>query len=132
MGFPPRGIINLDNTSSSSKGSVGSDEEEVLQWVCDLGSMKTFTMAFTIFFLHCRYVAPKLEEQQKLLKCFIDEPAEVENSPKPLHLQHQLLHDAQRWGRRQKWVADNGAGGRHNNQPPTGKAMEVGSRRVAG
>ncbi len=110
MEFTPRGIINLDNTSYSSTWSVGSDEEGVLQWVCDLGLMKTFTMAFTTFFLLCRYDAPKLEEQQKLLKCFIDKPAEVENSPKPLHLQHQLPHDAQRWGRKQKWVADDGAG----------------------
>jgi hypothetical protein len=66
---------------------VGYDVEEVLSWDRDLHSTKTFMMAFTILVLHCQYDAPKLEKQQKLLKHFINKLAEVENSPKPMHLQ---------------------------------------------
>jgi hypothetical protein len=76
MEFPPGGIVNLNNNSSSSNGCVGSDIEEVVQWDCDLCLKKTFTMAFTIPVLYCQYDAPKLEEQQKLLNHFINEPAE--------------------------------------------------------
>jgi hypothetical protein len=72
--FPPGGIINLNDDSSSCKRSVGSNVEEVVQWDHDLRQTKTFMTTFKLLVLHCRYDAPELEEQQKLLKYFIDEP----------------------------------------------------------
>ncbi len=42
MEFPPGGIVNLNNDSSSRKRSVGSDVEEVIQLDRDLHLTKTF------------------------------------------------------------------------------------------
>jgi hypothetical protein len=72
--LPGGGIINIDNNSSSNVGSVGSDIEEIIQWDRELCQSKTFTTAFTILVSHRWYHGLKMEDQQKLLKCFIDKP----------------------------------------------------------
>jgi hypothetical protein len=53
---------------------VGSDVEEVVTWDHELRGTKTFSTGFLIL-SGCRFDSPNLDEQQKMLFSFIDQPA---------------------------------------------------------
>jgi hypothetical protein len=67
------GVIHLDDSDADVE-EVGSDMEEVVTWDHELCGTKTFSMGFLIL-SGCRFDSPNLDEQQKILFSFIDQPA---------------------------------------------------------
>jgi hypothetical protein len=67
-------VIHLDGSDADVE-EVGSDVEEVVRWDHELCKTKTFSMGFLIL-SGCRFDSPNLEEQQKILFNFIDQPAQ--------------------------------------------------------
>ncbi len=68
------GIIHLDDSNANAE-EVGSDVKEVVRWDHELHKTKTFLMGFLIL-SGCRFDSPNLEEQQKILFNFINQPAQ--------------------------------------------------------
>jgi hypothetical protein len=68
----PGGVIHLDNSDADVE-EVGLDVEEVVTWDHELRGTKTFLTGFLIL-SGCRFDSPNLDEQQKILFSFIDQP----------------------------------------------------------
>ena len=69
----PGRVIHLDDSDADVE-EVGSDVEEVVTWDQELCLTKTFLMAFLILSGR-RFDSPNLDEGQKILFNFIDQPA---------------------------------------------------------
>jgi hypothetical protein len=68
------GVIHLDDSNADVE-EVGSDVEEVVRWDHELCKTKRFSAGFLIL-SGCRFDSPNLEEQQKILFNFINQPAQ--------------------------------------------------------
>jgi hypothetical protein len=68
------GVIHLDGSDADVE-EVGSDVEEVVRWDHELCKTKMFLTGFLILSVR-RFDSPNLEEQQKILFNFIDQPAQ--------------------------------------------------------
>jgi hypothetical protein len=73
MSHSPGGVIHLDDSDANVE-EVGSDVEEVVAWDHELRGTKTFSTGFLILSGR-RFDSPNLDEQQKILFSFIDQPA---------------------------------------------------------
>jgi hypothetical protein len=67
------GVIHLDDSNANVE-EVGSDVEEVITWDHKLRGTRTFLTGFLILSGR-RFDSPNLDEQQKILFNFIDQPA---------------------------------------------------------
>ena len=74
MSHSPGGCIHIDDSDADVEEVVGSDVEEVVTWDHELRRTKTFSTAFLILSGR-RFDSPNLDEQQKILYSFIDQPA---------------------------------------------------------
>ena len=74
MSHSPGGVIHLDDSDADVEEVVGSDVEEVATWDHELRGTKTFSTGFLILSGR-RFDSPNLDEQQKMLFSFIDQPA---------------------------------------------------------
>jgi hypothetical protein len=68
------GVIHLDDSNANAE-EVGSDVEEVVRWDHELCKTKTFSAGFLILSSR-RFDSPNLEEEQKILFNFINQPAQ--------------------------------------------------------
>ena len=66
------GVIHLDDSNADVE-DVGLDVEEVVMWDQELRGTKTFLTGFLIL-SGCRFDSPNLDEQQKILFNFINQP----------------------------------------------------------
>ena len=66
------GVIHLDDSNADVE-DVGLDVEEVVMWDQELRGTKTFLTGFLIL-SGCRFDSPNLNEQQKILFNFINQP----------------------------------------------------------
>jgi hypothetical protein len=66
-------VIHLDNSDANVE-DVGSDVEEVVTWDHELCRTRMFLTGFLILSGR-RFDSPNLDEQQKILFNFIDQPA---------------------------------------------------------
>ena len=73
MSHSPGRVIHLDDSDADVE-EVGSDVEEVVTWDQELRRTKTFSTVFLIL-PGRRFDSPNLDEQQKILFNFIDQPA---------------------------------------------------------
>jgi hypothetical protein len=67
------GVIHLDGSNANAE-EVGLDVEEVIRWDHELRGTKMFSTGFLILSGR-RFDSPSLEEQQKILLNFMDQPA---------------------------------------------------------
>ena len=67
------GVIHLDDSNADGE-EVGSDVEEVVTWDSKLHETKTFLTGF-LSLSGRRFDSPNLDEQQRILFSFIDQPA---------------------------------------------------------
>jgi hypothetical protein len=74
MSHSSGGVIHLDEDSNADVEEVGSDVEEVVTRDHELRGTKTFSTGLLILFGR-RFDSPNLDEQQKILFSFIDQPA---------------------------------------------------------
>jgi hypothetical protein len=72
MSHSSGGVIHLEDSDADVE-EVGSDVEEVVTWDQELCRTKTFSTAFLIL-SGCRFDSPNLDEQQKILFNFINQP----------------------------------------------------------
>jgi hypothetical protein len=69
----PGGVIHLDDSDADME-EVGLDVEEVITWDQELRRTKMFSTGFLILSGR-KFVSSNLDEQQKILFNFIDQPA---------------------------------------------------------
>ena len=74
MSHSSGGVIHLEDSDADVEEVVGSDVEEVVTWDHKLCGTKTFLTGFLILSGR-RFDSPNLDEQQKILFSFIDQPA---------------------------------------------------------
>jgi len=74
MSHSPGGVIHLDDSDANGEEVLGSNVEEVVTWDHELLGTKTFSTGFLILSGH-RFDSPSLDEQQKMLFSFINQPA---------------------------------------------------------
>jgi hypothetical protein len=74
MSHSSGGVIHLDESDADGEEVVGSDVEEVAKWDHKLRGTKTFSTGFLILSGR-RFDSPNLDEHQKILFSFIDQPA---------------------------------------------------------
>jgi hypothetical protein len=72
MSHSSGGVIHLDDSDANVE-EVGSDVEEVVAWDHELRGTKTFSTGLLILSGR-RFDSPNLDEQQKILFSFIDQP----------------------------------------------------------